>query len=236
MTATFKTEESPEFSWRIRRQPAWLRNVCCTSCCYHAGDRPPGAWATAPEHKIHIISVLIKHSACARHGNIFISDVPHSVSQSVSLHITTLVGLNSQRKARHTVYWKKTYIPGSHSRVWKVKEFISTQQYPATGGSSPRCSPSCRPGHEKIPCQGSSSHNLTRCIREFVEEGQKTYSKDTKKGFKRRRRRAPSVLRLEKKPESVGCTLFFLLSSQQTRIIFLHELSLHLHNDLVACT
>lgn len=132
--------------------------MCCTSCCYHAGDRPAGAWATTPEHKIHIISVLIKHSACARHGNIFISDVPHSVSQSVSLHITTLVGLNSQRKARHTVYWNKTYIPGSHSRVWKVKEFISTQQYPATGGSSPRCSPSCRPGHEKIPCQGSSSH------------------------------------------------------------------------------
>lgn len=89
---------------------------------------------------------------------------------------------------------------------------------------------------KKIPCQGSSSHNLTRCIREFVEEGQKIYSKDTKKGFKRRRRRAPSVLRLEKKPESVGCTLFFLLSSQQTRIIFPHELSLHLRNDLVACT
>lgn len=73
-------------------------------------------------------------------------------------------------------------------------------------------------------------------IREFVEEGQKIYSKDTKKGFKRRRRRAPSVLRLGKNPESVGCTLFFLLSSQQTRIIFPHELSLHLRNDLVACT
>lgn len=56
--------------------------MCCTSCCYHAGDRPPGAWATAPEHKIHIISVLIKHSACARHGNIFISDVPQFPSTS----------------------------------------------------------------------------------------------------------------------------------------------------------
>lgn len=83
---------------------------------------------------------------------------------------------------------------------------------------------------KKIPCQVSSSHH------KFVEKGQKTYSKDTKKGFKRRRRRAPSVLRLKKKLESVGCTLFFLLSSQQTRIIFLHELSLHLRNDLVACT
>lgn len=83
---------------------------------------------------------------------------------------------------------------------------------------------------KKIPCQVSSSHH------KFVEKGQKTYSKDTKKGFKRRRRRAPSVLRLKKKLESVGCTLFFLLSSQQTRIIFPHELSLHLRNDLVACT
>lgn len=83
---------------------------------------------------------------------------------------------------------------------------------------------------KKIPCQVSSSHH------KFVEKGQKTYSKDTKKGFKRRRRRAPSVLRLGKNPESVGCALFFLLSSQQTRIIFPHELSLHLRNDLVACT